>query len=188
MGGIHTSYADSLPLRSQTQGWSCRSVVECFCLSTQKEFFFRRERAGRISTTRQHVQRRVSASLPLGVPIRWQGQALRSRIPCPLRSCLRPGLFPRWLAQPIHTVCSCSQIESHEHNEAERTQVHYDSPDLHLERATTPLSRTVIDKTGITGEFHIQLNYTPDTPTVPFPVRIGLQYSGQRVRDRLVAE
>jgi uncharacterized protein (TIGR03435 family) len=31
------------------------------------------------------------------------------------------------------------------------------------------LSRTVVDKTGITGEFQIQLTYTPDTPTAPSP-------------------
>ena len=37
----------------------------------------------------------------------------------------------------------------------------------------TPLSRTVIDRTGITGVFHIQLTYTPDTPTVPSPDAAG---------------
>jgi bla regulator protein BlaR1 len=31
------------------------------------------------------------------------------------------------------------------------------------------LSRTVADKTGITGEFDLQLTFTPDTPTVPSP-------------------
>lgn len=35
------------------------------------------------------------------------------------------------------------------------------------------LSRTVVDKTGITGEFRIQLTYTPDTPTVPSPDATG---------------
>jgi uncharacterized protein (TIGR03435 family) len=32
------------------------------------------------------------------------------------------------------------------------------------------LSRTVVDKTGITGEFDLQLTYTPDSPNVPSPL------------------
>ena len=32
-----------------------------------------------------------------------------------------------------------------------------------------PLGRTVVDKTGITGEFQIQLTYTPVAPSVPSP-------------------
>jgi uncharacterized protein (TIGR03435 family) len=31
------------------------------------------------------------------------------------------------------------------------------------------LSRTVVDKTGITGEFDLQLTFTPDAPAVPSP-------------------
>jgi hypothetical protein len=36
-----------------------------------------------------------------------------------------------------------------------------------------PLRRTVGDKTGITGEFRIQLTYTPDASTVPFANAAG---------------
>lgn len=32
-----------------------------------------------------------------------------------------------------------------------------------------PLGRIVVDKTGITGRFHIQLTYTPDVSTIAFP-------------------
>lgn len=32
---------------------------------------------------------------------------------------------------------------------------------------SNPLSRTVVDKTGITGEFQVQLTFAPDTPTGP---------------------
>ena len=34
---------------------------------------------------------------------------------------------------------------------------------------STPLGRTIADKTGITGEFDIQLTYTPVAPSVPSP-------------------
>jgi uncharacterized protein (TIGR03435 family) len=36
------------------------------------------------------------------------------------------------------------------------------------------LSRTVVDKTGITGEIDLQLTFTPDRPTVPSPDAAGL--------------
>lgn len=34
---------------------------------------------------------------------------------------------------------------------------------------STLLSRTVVDQTGIAGEFQIELTYTPDAPAVPSP-------------------
>lgn len=38
---------------------------------------------------------------------------------------------------------------------------------------SNPLSRTVVDKTGINGEFQIHLTYTPDLPAVPSPDAAG---------------
>jgi uncharacterized protein (TIGR03435 family) len=40
------------------------------------------------------------------------------------------------------------------------------------------LSRTVVDKTGIAGEFDFQLTFTPDTPAVPSPDAAGPRPAG----------
>jgi uncharacterized protein (TIGR03435 family) len=43
---------------------------------------------------------------------------------------------------------------------------------------STMLSRTVVDKTGITGEFDFQLTFTPDTSAVPSPDVAGPRPAG----------